>query len=139
MAGWVLGLPLLDASAVIVTRVLKRQSPVAPAHDHLHHLLRASGFDVNRVVLIMASIHVLMIVFAYSVSIVIPAYSDLVLFWGFLLLVVFRVVHGYRIMESTATGYIRSFDEFDVPKTNSRAMGVDRAVKVSSSGKAVAS
>ena len=137
IAGWVLGLPLLDASAVIVTRVLKRQSPVAPAHDHMHHLLHARGFDVNRVVLIMASIHVLMILIAYSVSVVFPAYSDLLLFWGFLSLVALRVALGYRVMDSTATGYKRSFDEFDVPKTNSRSLGVDPAVKVSSSGKAI--
>ena len=139
IAGWVLGLPLLDASAVIVTRIIKRKSPVAPAHDHMHHLLHARGFDVNRVVLIMASIHVLMIVIAYSVSAFIPAYSDLLLFWGFLSLVILRVVFGYRVMDSLATGYMRSFDEFDIPNTNSRAKHVGPAVKVSSTGKAVVS
>lgn len=139
VAGWVLGLPLLDASAVIVTRIIKRQSPVAPANDHMHHLLHERGFDVNRVVLIMASIHAVMIAIAYSVSVVIPAYSDLLLFWAFLLLVVFRVVLGYRFTDSLATGYTRSFDEFDIPKPNSRSKGVSPTAKVTSSGKAVVS
>ena len=138
-AGWVLGLPLLDASAVIVTRIIKRQSPVAPANDHMHHLLYECGFDVNRVVLIMVSIHAVMIVIAYLVSVVIPAYSDLLLFWGFLLLVVFRVVLGYRFTDSLANGYTRSFDEFDIPKVNSRVKGVKEEVKSSSSGKAIVS
>lgn len=139
VAGWLIGLPLLDASAVIVTRIIKRQSPVTPANDHMHHLLHERGFDVNRVVLIMASIHAVMIVIAYSVSVVTPAYSDLLLFWGFLLLVVFRVVLGYRASESPVTHYSRSFEEYAIPDTKrGAALSTGRAVKASSSGKATA-
>ena len=87
----------------------------------------------------MVSIHAVMIVIAYLVSVVIPAYSDLLLFWGFLLLVVFRVVLGYRFTDSLANGYTRSFDEFDIPKVNSRVKGVKEEVKSSSSGKAIVS
>ena len=57
LAGWILGLPLLDASAVIARRVLDGRSPFKPDRMHLHHRLIDSGLDVKRTVAIMVGFH----------------------------------------------------------------------------------
>ena len=92
VAGWILGVALLDASAVIFKRILERESPFKAGRDHLHHLLLSKGYSVNQTVLIMLSLHLSMIVFAISLEQSEFIHADVVLFWGFLLLVVVRVI-----------------------------------------------
>ena len=55
LAGWILGLPLLDASAVIARRVWEGSSPFRPDRMHLHHRLIDSGMSVNRTCLLYTS------------------------------------------------------------------------------------
>ncbi|OED43526.1 hypothetical protein AB833_03585 [Chromatiales bacterium (ex Bugula neritina AB1)] len=102
-AGWILGLPLLDASAVILKRVMDRRSPVAAGRDHLHHVLLDRGFGVNKTVLFMLAIHVLMITFALLVEKSGFVYSDLLLFWGFVALVVGRVLTSMSFHSDTTS------------------------------------
>lgn len=90
LAGWILGLPLLDASAVILRRLLNGCSPFAADRNHLHHKLLDAGFEVNQTVLIMVGIHALMIVVGIFITLLIPIWSDMLLFWGFVLLVLLR-------------------------------------------------
>lgn len=90
VAGWILGVPLLDASAVILRRVLDRQSPVKPGRDHMHHILLNRGFTVNRTVLLMVSLQVAMALFAISLEQSGFIYSDMILLWGFVGLVLVR-------------------------------------------------
>lgn len=47
----VLGIPLLDAMAVIVSRLLRGQSPFLPDHQHFHHLLMKFGWSSRQVAL----------------------------------------------------------------------------------------
>ena len=92
VAGWVLGVPLLDASAVIFKRVLERKSPFKAGRDHMHHLLLDRGCSVNQTVLIMLGLHLAMIVFAVSLEQSEFLHADVVLFWFFLILVGVRVL-----------------------------------------------
>lgn len=41
----VLLIPLMDVLRVIIVRVAKRRSPIAPDRNHLHHLLQTKGFS----------------------------------------------------------------------------------------------
>ena len=92
LAGWILGLPLLDGSAVITSRLLDRKAPFNPDRRHLHHLLLDSGRSVNETVLILVCLHVALVAvasFSYSVF---GGAVEPVLFWGFVVLVVLRVL-----------------------------------------------
>ncbi len=60
-AGWIFGLPLIDAVCVILRRILKGQSPLIAGRDHLHHQLLDYGFSVNQALAIMALIQGTMI------------------------------------------------------------------------------
>lgn len=53
-AGWIYGIPLMDASAVILRRVKNGISPFKSGRDHLHHLLLDRGFSVNATLLVMS-------------------------------------------------------------------------------------
>lgn len=58
VAVWVLALPLADMARVMLTRILRGQSPFLADRIHLHHLLIARGFSNNRVVMTMAGLSV---------------------------------------------------------------------------------
>jgi len=92
LAGWILGLPLLDGSAVIASRLLDRKAPFHPDRRHLHHLLLDSGRSVNETVVIMVSLHVVLIVVASVGFIIFGSAVEIVLFWGFVGLVVLRLL-----------------------------------------------
>jgi len=94
LAGWILGLPLLDACAVIVTRVLDGKAPFHPDRRHLHHLLMDYGFSVNRTVIVLLFFHLALIVFASVMYLTFGNAADPYLFWGFLALVLVRVAFG---------------------------------------------
>jgi len=97
LAGWILGLPLLDGSAVIVSRLLDRKAPFHPDRRHLHHLLLDSGRSVNETVLTMVILHAVLIVAASAGYLIFGGAVDPVLFWTFVGLVVLRVLFESRI------------------------------------------
>lgn len=94
LAGWILGMPLIDASAVIANRVLDGKAPFHPDRKHLHHLLMDAGYSVNKTVVIILCAHVTMMVFASSVYLMFGGIADPYLFWGFVALVLVRVAYG---------------------------------------------
>jgi len=96
LTGWIVGLPLIDASAVIVSRAMNRQSPFGADRTHLHHKLIDSGIPVNHTVLTLCGLQFGLILFAIVVSRSGYQYSDALLFWGFIALVVFRVAIANR-------------------------------------------
>ncbi len=91
-AGWILGLPLLDASAVIGKRILSGKSPLKPGRDHLHHLLIDSGMSVNQAVGRLVFLHCIMVLVGVSTKFFIESHADLVLFWAFVGLVLLRII-----------------------------------------------
>lgn len=91
VAGWILGIPMLDASAVIVIRLINRQSPFAAARDHIHHLLIDRGMSVNKTVSLIIGAHALMLSIAVVVNPFLSNAGEAILFWTFVMLVVCRV------------------------------------------------
>jgi UDP-GlcNAc:undecaprenyl-phosphate GlcNAc-1-phosphate transferase len=91
LAGWILGLPLLDGSAVITSRILDGKSPFLADRTHLHHLLQDLGFSVNQAVVTMLGLHIALMIVGTVISLTAGERGDLVLFWGFVLLVLLRI------------------------------------------------
>lgn len=52
-AVWVIGMPLLDTLSIIVRRVARGRSPLAPDRDHLHYVLLRAGLSVRQTVSIL--------------------------------------------------------------------------------------
>lgn len=50
---WIIGLPFIDLTAVMLKRILKGKSPFVADREHFHHLLLAADFSINQTVLII--------------------------------------------------------------------------------------
>jgi len=100
-AGWIFGLPLMDTVAVMARRVIQKRSPFDADRHHLHHRLLAAGFTPNRVVLIMAGVHLWLVVGGFVCN-AYPALEPL-FFWAFVLLVCLHFFVTPRITESGST------------------------------------
>ncbi len=60
-AGWMFGVPLLDASAVMTRRVLQGRSPFRAGRDHMHHIMLDKGFSINKTVTIILLLQLIFI------------------------------------------------------------------------------
>lgn len=49
-AGWILGLPIMDALSVMSCRILRGESPFRAGRDHLHHALLEAGYSPRQTV-----------------------------------------------------------------------------------------
>jgi UDP-GlcNAc:undecaprenyl-phosphate GlcNAc-1-phosphate transferase len=58
VAVWIIALPLADMARVMLSRILRSQSPFLADRIHLHHLLIARGYSSNRVVMTMAALSI---------------------------------------------------------------------------------
>ncbi|WP_406667097.1 UDP-N-acetylglucosamine--undecaprenyl-phosphate N-acetylglucosaminephosphotransferase [Gallaecimonas sp. GXIMD1310] len=50
---WIIAMPLMDMAAIMVRRVMKKQSPFKPDRDHLHHIFMRLGFSSRQALLII--------------------------------------------------------------------------------------
>lgn len=53
---WFLMVPIFDAVAMMLRRIVRGRSPFAPDREHLHHVFLLAGFSVNQTVGIMATL-----------------------------------------------------------------------------------
>jgi len=53
---WFVMLPVIDAVAMMLRRILRGRSPFAPDREHLHHVFQLAGYSVNQTVAVMALI-----------------------------------------------------------------------------------
>lgn len=90
-AGWILGWPLLDACGVIAARLISGRSPFKAGRDHFHHVLLDLGLGVNQVVALLTLVHAIMVLIGVSAGLFFGQFADLVLFWGFLILLFGRM------------------------------------------------
>lgn len=80
---WFIMVPIMDAVAMMLRRVVRGRSPFAPDREHLHHIFLLAGFSVNQTVAIMALLGVLGVSIGLTGTLLdIP---DLYLAGGFLL------------------------------------------------------
>ncbi|ROQ22541.1 UDP-N-acetylglucosamine--undecaprenyl-phosphate N-acetylglucosaminephosphotransferase [Gallaecimonas pentaromativorans] len=50
---WIIAMPLMDMTAIMVRRIMKRQSPFKPDRDHLHHIFMRAGFSPRQALAII--------------------------------------------------------------------------------------
>lgn len=57
---FLIGVPMLDAVVVIISRLLTKKSPFTPTANHLHHLLLARGWGRRRIAIFYWSLSLVM-------------------------------------------------------------------------------
>jgi UDP-GlcNAc:undecaprenyl-phosphate GlcNAc-1-phosphate transferase len=50
---WILALPIIDGTSVVIRRLLQGVNPMRADHRHLHHLLQAAGLSVTASVAVL--------------------------------------------------------------------------------------
>ena len=53
---WFIMVPVMDAVAMMLRRIVKGRSPFSPDREHLHHIFLLAGYSVNQTVAIMAAL-----------------------------------------------------------------------------------
>lgn len=101
VAGWIFGLPLMDSISVMVGRVLNGKSPLRAGRDHLHHRLMESGLSPRPCVAFMLILHAALVCIGLVGNHF--AFSNQVMFWGFVSLVV-----AYHFISPLLIAQIRS-------------------------------
>lgn len=98
---WLVALPLMDMSSVIIRRILKGSSPFKPDREHLHHIFQELGFSSNKTLFIICFISMLFAVFGIygelmNVSESLMLYSFLICF----ILYTFTISNAFRISKA---------------------------------------
>lgn len=89
-AAWFLGVPLLDATSVMIKRAILKRPLFGADKGHLHHFMLDSGFSVNQSVVVLGSLQIAMCAVGYWISGHL-AFEPLA-FWGFVVAVGLAVV-----------------------------------------------
>lgn len=96
---WFIMVPLLDAVAMMLRRLVKGRSPFSADREHLHHIFLLAGYSVNQTVALMALLS------ACGVAVGLAAtywrWPDLpvaVAFFSVGLLYFWMIMHAWRVM-----------------------------------------
>ncbi len=65
---FLIGIPMLDAVVVIISRLLTKKSPFSPTATHLHHLLLAHGWGRRRIAIFYWSLTLIMGLISLSLN-----------------------------------------------------------------------
>jgi UDP-GlcNAc:undecaprenyl-phosphate/decaprenyl-phosphate GlcNAc-1-phosphate transferase len=82
VAPWLIGLPLIDMSLVIVQRTINRRSPFRADRGHIHHALLTKVGNKSVTLLMLLGFHSLLVligIFGY-----LRGWPDWIMFWGML-------------------------------------------------------
>jgi UDP-GlcNAc:undecaprenyl-phosphate GlcNAc-1-phosphate transferase len=99
-AVWILAIPLMDTTSLMVRRVLKGRSPFAADREHLHHILQRAGYTPGQTVAIVYVLSLLLA--AIGVAgwwLDLPEY---VMFYGFMALFglyFYSMLHAWKLMK----------------------------------------
>jgi UDP-GlcNAc:undecaprenyl-phosphate GlcNAc-1-phosphate transferase len=89
----VLGVPIFDATLVVISRILRRKSVFLADRTHTYHRLVSLGLDPNRAVLIIQIMAILLGLLAFSAESLSPMRATLIFFTvvlaGLILLIIF--------------------------------------------------
>lgn len=103
VAGWLVGLPLLDTASLMVRRVVSGKSPFEAGRDHLHHTLFGLGLSAAATVQVLVGIQLIMV----SIG-MLAHYSRLpsaLFFWLFVATVVAHFVFTPRLAKRIQARY----------------------------------
>jgi UDP-GlcNAc:undecaprenyl-phosphate GlcNAc-1-phosphate transferase len=96
---WFIMVPIIDAVAMMLRRMVKGRSPFTPDREHLHHIFLLAGYSVNQTVGIMAAMG------AAGVAVGLAStwwdWPDLLVAGAFLgvgLLYFWMIMHSWRVM-----------------------------------------
>lgn len=96
---WFVMVPIIDAVAMMLRRIVRGRSPFAPDREHLHHIFLLAGFSVNQTVAIMAGLGIIGVAVGLSSSW--WDWPDLPVAAAFLavgLLYFWMIMHAWRVM-----------------------------------------
>jgi len=97
---WILAIPLMDTTALMIRRVLKGRSPFEADREHLHHILQRAGFTPGQTVFIVYALALLLAgVGVAGWWLGLPEY---VMFYGFMALYglyFYAVLHAWKLMK----------------------------------------
>jgi len=97
---WILAIPLMDTTALMVRRVRKGRSPFSADREHLHHILQRAGYTPGQTVAIVYALSLLLA--AIGVTgwwLKVPEY---VMFYSFMTLFglyFYGVQHAWKLMK----------------------------------------
>ena len=97
---WILAIPLMDTTGLMVRRMLKGRSPFSADREHLHHILLRAGFTPGQTVFIVYALTLLLA--AIGVAgwwLEVPEY---VMFYSFMTLYglyMVGVLHAWKLMK----------------------------------------
>ena len=49
---WVIAIPIIDITSIVIRRLINGRSPLAPDRKHLHHKIMEAGFSSRRTLLV---------------------------------------------------------------------------------------
>jgi len=81
VALWIVALPLMDMTAIMMRRIAKGFSPFQPDRDHLHHIFMRAGFSSRETLIIITLLAFsLNLIGVFSTIYVVPDWIQLLLF-----------------------------------------------------------
>ncbi len=99
-AVWILGIPLMDTTSLMIRRVIKGRSPFAADREHLHHIVQRAGFTPGQTVVIVYALTLLLA--AIGVAGWWLGLPEYVMFYAFMTLSVFYLygmLHAWKVMK----------------------------------------
>jgi UDP-GlcNAc:undecaprenyl-phosphate GlcNAc-1-phosphate transferase len=97
---WILAIPLMDTTTLMVRRTLKGRSPFEADREHLHHILQRAGFTPGQTVAIVYGLALLLAgVGVAGWWLGLPEY---VMFYGFMALFglyLYGTLHAWKLMK----------------------------------------
>jgi UDP-GlcNAc:undecaprenyl-phosphate GlcNAc-1-phosphate transferase len=96
---WFLMVPIIDAVAMMLRRIVKGRSPFAADREHLHHIFLLAGYSVNQTVVILAMLSLAGVAFGLAATH--WDWPDLLVAGAFLgvgLLYFWMIMHAWRVM-----------------------------------------
>ncbi|MEZ8086795.1 UDP-N-acetylglucosamine--undecaprenyl-phosphate N-acetylglucosaminephosphotransferase [Vibrio sp. 1S139] len=80
---WLIALPLMDMSAIMIRRIRQGRSPFRPDREHLHHIFQRIGLSSNQTLIAICTIAIFYACIGiYSEMVSIP---DYIMFYSFIL------------------------------------------------------
>lgn len=99
-AVWILAIPLMDTTSLMVRRVLKGRSPFAADREHLHHVLQRAGYTPGQTVAIVYALSLLLA--AIGVTgwwLDVPEYAMFYAFMALFGLYLYSMLHAWKLMK----------------------------------------
>ena len=96
---WLVAIPLMDMTAIMVRRVKKGQSPFKPDRDHLHHIFLRAGFSSRKVLALISCVSIVLTCFGITLEYInTPEWLVLVLFVLVFIVYTFALNHIWRLL-----------------------------------------